>query len=188
LNEQFLHRDVLDQLGFAHLGIDVLIHPTVVIVNCSTISIGDHVRIDPFCVLSANQIVLGSYVNIATGGALLGRARVVVEDFANTAPGAQLLTSADDLSGRSFVGPTVPEKFRGARHGDVSLRRHSVVGAGSVVLPGVTVAEGAVIGALSLVNRSVESWGVYAGVPAHRIKDRLRDVQSNEALLIGHVR
>jgi acetyltransferase-like isoleucine patch superfamily enzyme len=186
LNKTFLTADELQRFGFRKLGRNVLIHPTVVIVDCSAVSIGDHVRIDPFCVLSAKQIDIGSYVNIAAGSKLLGRARVVLEDFTTTAVGAMLFTSSDDYSGRGLVGPTVPEAFRGAQHGDVTIRRHGLIGAGSVVLTGVTIGEGSAVGALSFVNRSLASWGVYAGVPVRRIRDRAKDVLALEEKLKRH--
>lgn len=176
LNQKFLTVEELRPLGFRKLGRNVLIHPTAVIVDCASVSIGDHVRIDPFCVLSAKEIELGSYVNLASHSALLGRGRVVIEGFGAAAPGAKLLTSSDDFLGYGLAGPTVPEAFRHARHGDVIVRRHGIVGAGSVVLPGVTIGEGSTVGALSFVNRSLEPWGVYGGVPARRIRDRARKV------------
>jgi acetyltransferase-like isoleucine patch superfamily enzyme len=188
LNRDFLPREVLETLGFAKLGENVLIHSTAVIVDCSGISIGDHVRIDPFCVLSAKRIDIGSYVNISIHSALLGRAQIIFEDFSSTAPGATILSSNDDFLGRSLVGAVVPEELRGARHGDVTIRRHGIVGTGSVVLPGVTIGEGSTVGALSFVNRSLESWGVYGGVPARRIRDRAKNLIALEDQLIRQAR
>lgn len=184
LNKTFLPEEELQRLGFRKLGRNVLIHSTVVIVDCSAVSIGDHVRIDPFCVLSAKRVDIGSYVNISIHSALLGRAQIIFEDFSSTAPGATILSSNDDFFGRSLVGSVVPEVFRGAQHGDVTIRRHGIVGAGSVVLPGVTIGEGSTVGALSLVNRSLEPWGVYGGVPAHRIRDRAKDILALEKELM----
>jgi acetyltransferase-like isoleucine patch superfamily enzyme len=48
------------------------------------------------------------------------------------------------------------------------------VGAHSVVLPGVRLAEGAAVGALSLVKGSLEPWSVYGGVPARSLGPRRR--------------
>lgn len=39
-------------------------------------------------------------------------------------------------------------------------------------MPGVTIAEGSVTGSMTLVNKSLDEWGVYVGVPARRLKDR----------------
>jgi galactoside O-acetyltransferase len=187
LNKTFLTAEELQRLGFRKLGRNVLIHPTVVIVDCSAVSIGDHVRIDPFCVLSAKRIEIGSYVNISTRSALLGRAQIFMENFSSTAPGAMIMTSNDDYLGRGLVGAVIPEALRGAHHGDVTIRRHGIVGAGSVVLPGVTIGEGSTVGALSFVKRSLEPWGVYAGIPVRRIRDRAKDVIALEKELMRQV-
>lgn len=45
------------------------------------------------------------------------------------------------------------------------------IGARSTILPGVTVGEGCIIAAGSVVNKDCEPNGIYAGVPARRVKD-----------------
>jgi putative colanic acid biosynthesis acetyltransferase WcaF len=42
--------------------------------------------------------------------------------------------------------------------------------------PGVNVGEGAVLGLASVATRDLEPWGVYAGAPARRVKERRRTV------------
>lgn len=49
----FIPRDQLEKLGFARLGENVYISDKASIYNAANISIGSHVRIDDFCVLSA---------------------------------------------------------------------------------------------------------------------------------------
>jgi acetyltransferase-like isoleucine patch superfamily enzyme len=60
-----------------------------------------------------------------------------------------------------------------------------VVGANAVVLPDVTIGEGATIGAGAVVTRDVEPWSVSVGVPARKIRtrraDRIRELE--QALL-----
>ena len=53
---------------------------------------------------------------------------------------------------------------------EISLHAECKIGAHSVILPGVTIGEGAVVGAMSLVKTDVEAWSVCAGVPARMIK------------------
>ncbi|MBD3830902.1 MAG: acyltransferase, partial [Arcobacter sp.] len=53
---------------------------------------------------------------------------------------------------------------------------HSIVGASSVIMPGVTLGEGTSIGAMSLILKSTEPWGIYVGNPAKRLKDRKKDL------------
>lgn len=75
-----------------------------------------------------------------------------------------------------MTNPTVPSQFTGVTHADVFLGRHVIVGSGSVILPGVTIEEGAAIGALTLVNKNCEAFGIYMGNPARRISERKRDL------------
>lgn len=52
------------------------------------------------------------------------------------------------------------------KRGPVILRRNCRVGAHCVVMPGVTIGENAVIGAMSFVNRDIPANTVAYGVPA----------------------
>jgi acetyltransferase-like isoleucine patch superfamily enzyme len=54
--------------------------------------------------------------------------------------------------------------------GDVHIGARASVGANCTILPGVTIGEGAVVGAMSLVNRDVPPGEFWAGVPARRIR------------------
>jgi galactoside O-acetyltransferase len=60
----FLSAEQLKQMGFTALGSDVLISEKASIYNAETISIGDHSRIDDFCVLSG-RVAIGRNVHIA---------------------------------------------------------------------------------------------------------------------------
>ena len=56
------------------------------------------------------------------------------------------------------------------------------IGARATVLPGVTIAEGCVIAAGAVVARSCQPNGLYAGVPARRIRDLPTDEAPGETL------
>ena len=56
------------------------------------------------------------------------------------------------------------------------------IGANVSICQGVTIGDGAVIGACSLVNKDVEPYAVYAGIPAKKIKQRFTD-ETKEKLL-----
>jgi galactoside O-acetyltransferase len=86
----------------------------------------------------------------------------------------QVYSRSDDFSGRHMTNPMVPAKYTGASGGPVTLKRHAIVGAGSVILPRLTLEEGVAVGALSLVTKTLDEWGIYAGNPAARIRDRKR--------------
>lgn len=82
----------------------------------------------------------------------------------------------DDYSREHMVNPAVPKESAYVTKAPVVFRKHFAVGAGSIILPGVTLGEGCVVGALSLVNRGLEPWTTCVGVPCKPLKDWKRDV------------
>ena len=67
----------------------------------------------------------------------------------------------------------------------VTLKRHVIIGANSVILPNLTIGEGTSVGALSLVTKDLDPWGIYAGIPVRRLKDRKRDLLEIENRLLS---
>ena len=75
--------------------------------------------------------------------------------------------------GASIPTPMVPMKYKPTMISKpVHIGKYSILGANTVILPGVTVGEGTTVGAMSLCNRDLEEWSVYVGTPAKRLKDR----------------
>ena len=70
----------------------------------------------------------------------------------------------------------VPDEYQNILYGEISVGKHSIIGNGSLVLPGVCIEEGVTVGAMSMVKNNADSWGIYAGVPAKRIKERSRRI------------
>ena len=173
-----LDRAAVERMGFASVGRNVMISERASFYRCANISIGDNVRIDDFCVLSAGDggIDIGSHVHIAVFSSLIGKGRMTLSDFCNISSRVSIYSSNDDYSGATMTNPTVPASYTGVTHADVFVGRHVIVGSGSVVLPGVRLEDGAAIGALSLVKRSCEAFSIYAGNPARRVGERKRDL------------
>ena len=173
-----LSRDALQSMGFAALGADVRISDRASFYGAARISLGDHVRIDDFCVISAGEggVVIGQHVHVAVYSLLIGAGRVVLEDFANISSRVSIYSSSDDYSGASMTNPTVPDTYKRVHHAPVTIGRHVIIGSGSVVLPGLTLEEGVAVGALSLVKSDCKAFGIYAGNPARRVRERKRDL------------
>ena len=178
----WLSHDELAVMGFASVGKGVLISDKASLYNCNNISIGNNVRIDDFCVLSAGRggIFLADYIHIAVYTSLIGAGRITLFDFCNLSSRVSIYSSNDDYSGTAMTNPTVPSCYTGMIHADVTLEKHVIVGSGSVILPGVTLREGVVVGALSLINKDCAAFGVYAGTPAKHIGDRKKDLLKME--------
>lgn len=166
---RFLTGDELDALGLASCGDDVAIDRAAVLIHPHKISIGSHVRIDAFSILSAGPdgITCGDHVHLAAGTMVFGGGGgVVFEDFSCLSGRVAVYTLTDDFVEGYLTNPTVPAEFRKVRCGPVTLRRHALVGAGSVILPGVELGFGSAAGALTLVRTDVPECVVIAGNPA----------------------
>jgi acetyltransferase-like isoleucine patch superfamily enzyme len=159
---------------FKYVGKNVLVSSLASVHNPGNISIGDFSRIDDFCVLSAGEggITIGRNVHIAVYVSLIGKEKIRIDDFAGVSSRTSVYSSNDDYSGDFMTGPTVDTHFTNVTNGEVYIGKHVVIGAGSIILPHVKIMEGAIVGALSLVKKDCESFGVYTGVPAEKISTR----------------
>ena len=61
--------------------------------------------------------------------------------------------------------------FVNSHKGSINVNSDAWIGTGAVILPDVTIGEGSVVGANSVVTKSVPPYVVVGGVPAHKIKD-----------------
>lgn len=170
----WLSRHDLLALNFKNIGDNVLISDKASIYNAPNISIGNNVRIDDYCVLSAGEggISIGNYVHIAVYCSLIGGGAVKLCDFSGLSSRVSIYSSNDDYSGEFMTNPCVPSRFTKVSSEDVEIGRHAIVGSGAIILPGVVLEEGVAIAALTLVNKHCERFHVYAGVPARKIKKR----------------
>jgi galactoside O-acetyltransferase len=159
---------------FASVGDNVRIARNCTIVGEENISIGDNVRIDGYCTIIATGTVrLGSFIHIGSYCHLSGGEGITMEDFGGLSQGVYIYTRNDDYSGAHMTNPMVPETFSSMIKGAVVLKRHVIIGAHSAIMPGVTIGEGSAVGAQSLVKTSLDGWGIYAGNPVRRIRERL---------------
>ena len=96
----------------------------------------------------------------------------------------KIFSQSDDFSGAHLTGPTIPSQFVSTLEGAVVIRRHAVIGANSVIMPGVVVGTGAILGSLSLAKDSLADWGMYAGIPARFLKQRSMSLLEDEQRLM----
>ena len=172
----FLSVEQLEELGFKSLGKDVLISDKASIYNAEQMEIGDFSRIDDFCVVSG-RVSIGRNVHIAVFCNVAGgSAGVTFDDFAGLAYGCQVFSQSDDYSGRTMTNPTVPAEFKNESKSPVRIGKHCILGTGAVVFPGVEIAAGTAVGAMSVVTKTTEPWSIYAGNPARRVKKRKKDL------------
>jgi galactoside O-acetyltransferase len=177
----YLNQDQLEGMKFRSLGNNHRISDKASIYNAEQMEIGDCSRIDDFCVVSG-KVVIGRNVHTAIFCNVAGDEKGVhLHDFSGLADGCHVITQSDDYTGKTLTNPTVPDEHKREHKAAVIVGKHSIVGTGSVVLPGVVVADGAAIGALSVVTKSTGAWSVYFGAPVKRIKAHSKDLLDLEA-------
>ncbi len=170
----------LKYLGFKALGQNIKVSTKASFYKTENIILGDNVRIDDFCVLSAGTggIEIGKNVHIAVYSSLIGAGRIIVSDYCNISSRVSIYSSSDDFSGTFMSNPTIPVEYTNVYSAPVLLKEHVLIGSGSIILPGITLEKGVAVGALSLVKNDMPEFVICAGQPARIIKSRKRDLLS----------
>ena len=115
----------------------------------------------PFYTDFGRNIRVGKRVFINFGCTLMDRGGITIGDDAFLAPHVQLITENHGIS---------PDRRRFLASKPIVIGKNVWIGAGAIILPGVTVGDNAVIGAGSVVTKNVEANTVVAGNPARPIR------------------
>jgi dTDP-4-amino-4,6-dideoxy-D-glucose acyltransferase len=168
-------RQVWARLRLGSCGKNVLVDFATTIDGAENVFLDDYVWVDHHCQLNARvgHIRVGKRVHIAPYTIISGAAGVTIEDYVGIASFVQIYSHSErPKNGLRISGPMIPEEQKGMQSGPIVLKKDSFVGAGAVILPGVTLHEGAVVGANSLVTKDVDAWTIAVGVPARAVGRR----------------
>jgi acetyltransferase-like isoleucine patch superfamily enzyme len=178
----------LNELGFRKLGKEVKISDKASVYNPELIELGDYTRIDDFCVVSG-RVIFGKYNHITPMCLVAGgEPGIEFADFCTLAYGVKVFAQSDDYSGATLTNSLVPKKYKDEKFAKVKLERHVIVGAGATIMPGITIKEGCSVGAMALVTKSTDPWGIYMGIPAVRVKERKQDLLDLERKFLGELK
>lgn len=184
--------DELKSLGVSTIGDNVRIHRSVQIFSPQHIHFGNNVRIDCFSLLSAGSegIYIGNHVHIAAGSYIFGGGgRVLIEDFCGLSSRVTLYTSTDDYSEGHMTNPTIPDEYRKVSNGPITLRKHALIGSGSILMPNVELGIAVSVGALTFITKKIGPFKVVHGNPARIIgnrNDRILEVERSFLNATGH--
>lgn len=143
------------------------VHPTASVHRTAHVSrdlhAGEYAFIAEACRI-APRVSLGRYTMLAPAVAIIG----------------------DD---HIFERPGEPIQFAGrpAQH-DTRIGSDVWIGYGSIVLRGVSIGDGAIVAAGSVVTKDIPSYEVWAGTPARKLRDRFRsehETEQHAAMLAG---
>lgn len=109
------------------------------------------------------NVFIGDNVKVDTGHSDL----IILEDHVHVAGGCRLLCHQRDLS-NYCVGDDYAKL--GYKLAPIHLKKGCLIGMESFVFPGVTVGEGAIVGAGSLVTHDIPAWTIATGRPAKVVK------------------
>ncbi len=176
-----------DLTRLAACGEDVFISANVEIRRPHLLRLGRHIAIDTgfYCTTAAE---LGDYIHIGPGVTIIGGEPALLQmaGFNTIGAGSRILCATDEFLGAGLVGMSPPEFRDVVRVEPVRFEAFASAGTNVVIHPGVTLAEGCVIGSCALVTKSTEPWTIYQGIPARPWKKRPKEKMIESAQKLGY--
>lgn len=126
-------------------------------------TIGKGVHVYPGVVIWAPwNLEIGDQAGVASGAILYSQDKITLGEKSVISQGAHLCAGTHDFTKAGFPLVTKP----------IFIGAHAWIAAEAFVHPGVTVGEGTVVGARSVVTKDLPAWKVCAGFPAKVLKER----------------
>ena len=173
--------DLLESLNFMgenikrklkYCGEGVFLYPLSKVIHPENAELDDHCRIfDNVFIDAGRSLKIGKYSIITWFSLIEGGGHVIIGDRVFIGPGSKILSSTYEINGYYSI-EHIPDECRKTEFKDIKIEDDAYVGANSVIMPGVTIGEGAVVGANSLVDRNLKPWGIYFGNPVKLIGTR----------------
>lgn len=182
LQSRYLTEVDLKDFGFKSIGKNVRISSDARVYGPENISIANNVRIDDFAILAAvnGSIAIGNHVFIARNSHLSGTLGIEMHDFSSMAANTVIYSASDDYSGDYLTAQAIPKKHTAQIGGPVIIGKHVIIGSACTIVGPCNISEGCSIGAMTLVNKDLQPWGMYIGIPAKRLKERKKGLLALE--------
>ncbi|MCR5776191.1 MAG: acyltransferase [Lachnospiraceae bacterium] len=155
-----------------YCGEGVVLYPLCKMIRSQNAEIDDYSRILDYTFIDAGKsLKIGKHSMITWQVVIEGGANTVIGDRVFIGPGSKVLTSTYKVHG-FYSAEFIPDGCHEIEYGDITIHDDAYIGANCSLLPGVTIGEGAVVGANALVTKDLEPWGIYVGTPAKKIGER----------------
>lgn len=131
------------------------------------------------------NVYLGNNVSIgADANFICSKAKVIINNNVMFGPHVFIITGGHrmDVIGKYMID--VKEKLP-ENDQDVIIEEDVWIGANVIILKGVTIGKGSIVAAGSVVTKSIDSYSIYGGVPAKKIRKRFETeiIENHEKLL-----
>lgn len=179
------NKELLSKIQY---GEDVFLSHNSEITNPQFCKIGNHVAID-FGFYCTAQLEVGDHCHISAHVGVIGSkiSSFKMGHFCFCSLGSRIICASDEFFGAGLINPTIPKQYHDNLINEpVVFENFSGVAAGCIVLPGVTLGEGSVVGAGSLVTKDTEPWTIYIGTPAKPYKKRIKENMIKYAKEMGY--
>jgi maltose O-acetyltransferase len=133
--------------------------------NGKNVTIWDHVQID-----SPSKLIIGNNVSVNRGSILHAGGEIKIGDDVLIGPGVVIYSqnhNYTDLNSNIIT--------QGYNTKSVNIGNNVWIAANAIILPGVTIGEGAIVAAGSVVTNDVASFAIVGGNPAIFLKERISD-------------
>jgi len=107
-----------------------------------------------------NKFKVGEYTLLGDGCKVIGNGNVEIQDFVYFSPDVKIVTTSHNTSNMEGITK------------NITIEKLFWIGTNVVILPGVTIGEGSVIGACSVVTKDISPYSIAVGNPAKVIKRR----------------
>jgi acetyltransferase-like isoleucine patch superfamily enzyme len=139
------------------------------------VEIDDNVRICDFVFIWGGKgVKIGKYTDMQPHVSIWGGGEITIGDYVSVGLSSVLLTATYDYKGGLRMVDGLSEEETHALYGKLTIGNDVYIGANSTLMPDITIGDGAIIGAGSVVTKSIEPYGIYVGVPAKKIGERPR--------------
>ena len=135
------------------------VYPTAIITTQTETHLGDQSVIGDFVLIHCRQFSLGYGSQINAGAKIVGGGDCIVGERSVIGYNAVLLTRSDTPKS-DYMSDSMPENRRAIRSGTITIGDQAFVGSNTVIMPGVTVGDGACVGAGSYVDKDVPEWTI----------------------------